>query len=155
MRLPVCFYDVQVGLLEILTHEQLHDLLHTAAVVKRLDQRLNDRDRPVVRTGIAPRFEIMLFGDMPMAKFPGFVQMISETNTERNLVHTLLVQFQVDRRVVNRIAAEYHEHFHPIGIDVGYKLAELFDLRSIRRSKRIGINDRLPDVPKRPVHCVR
>ena len=43
------------------------------AVVQRADQRLDDRDRPVVSADIAPGFEVMRFRDDPVAALGGLV----------------------------------------------------------------------------------
>ena len=123
----VCQYalnDVVIFLIEILAEEKLHDLVNALAVVKRLDQRLNDRHRSVVGTRVAPAFEIMLFRNVPVAKLGRFVEMRSEMNAKRDLVHPLGVQLQIGRRVVNRISAEDDEHLHASGVDVGDQARE-------------------------------
>ena len=50
------------------------------ATVKRLDQRLHDRDSAVVRTRVAPRFEIVSGGHVPVTHLRSFVFVLAEVN---------------------------------------------------------------------------
>ena len=75
-----------VGLNEIVSGcggvsgEDGDDFVGALAVVERLDQRLNDADGAVVGAGIAPGFEIVSFGNVPLAEFAGLVAMGAEIN---------------------------------------------------------------------------
>src|SRR5688572_2404946 len=101
--LPVTTNDVVIFLIEILAEEKLHDLVNAAAVVERLDERLDDRDRTVVGPGVAPGLEIVFLRDVPVTKLASLVEMRAEVDSKRHLVHTVDVQLQISGRIVNRV----------------------------------------------------
>ena len=52
---------------------------------ERLDHRLHDRDGAVEGASVAPAFERMRFGRMPMTKFRRLVAIQTEMDSARNL----------------------------------------------------------------------
>ena len=50
------------------------------AVVKRRDQRLDERSRPVESPSVTPRFQVMRLGNMLGAARAGFVQLQPQVN---------------------------------------------------------------------------
>ena len=82
-----------------------------------------------------------------MALLGSLVHVKPEMNRHRHFSHSLGIQFEICRSVVNRIAAENNEHPHAAAVDVGYQLAQLLDLQfvSIRR-KRLDKCNSLADI---------
>src|SRR6478672_440052 len=70
---------------QILLEEQLDEFVRILAIVQRLDERLYYRDGPVISPCVAPTFEVMLFANMPMAQFAGFVEMRAQMHTQGDL----------------------------------------------------------------------
>ena len=79
------------------------------ALVERLDQRLHDRGRAVEGAGVAPRFQVVGLGQMPVALPRRFVLVEAQMDAQRHLLH-VLGEAQVGRRGEDRIAAEDHQH---------------------------------------------
>ena len=101
--------------------------MRRAPVVERRDQRLDDRDRAVVRARVAPRLEVVRLGDVPVHVHRRLVVVRREVRAERHLVHRL-DEREVARRVVDRIAAEDDERLHGAGVHVGDELLERIEL---------------------------
>ena len=59
--------------------------MRALALIERLDQRLDDRDRAVVGARVAPRFEIMSFRNVPVTKFGSFIFVLAEMNAQLRL----------------------------------------------------------------------
>src|SRR5215510_13962172 len=109
--------------------------MHRLAFVERRDQRLDDRHRAVVSARVAPRLQVMRFGNMPVTELRRLVVKQAEVNTRLDLRHAL-GEFQVGGRVVDRVAASYHQEINLTGFD------------------RRGVDDRSARIAERPVHHV-
>src|SRR6267143_2474751 len=100
-------------------------------VIERRDQRLNHAQGTVESASVAPGFEVMRFGDVPVAKFRSLVKMRAEVN---RVLDFLAVRFRIEfyfgskikvvRRGVNRIDAQNQQSLHFAGIDIGAELAQ-------------------------------
>ena len=88
------------------------------AVVKRFDQRLDDRDRAVVGTRVAPRFEKMRGGNMPVTQLRRFILVLAEMNAKSGFVETVEIELEIDRRVVDRIATHHDEELDTSSIEI-------------------------------------
>src|SRR5215510_9202412 len=82
---PMVAYDVIAGLGRLIGHCR-QQFVGRLAFVQRLNERLNDRDGAVVSTRIAPGFEIMRFGDMPVAVRRSFVILLRQMHPEWNFL---------------------------------------------------------------------
>ena len=92
--------------------------MRALAFIERLDQRLHDRDGAVVRTRVAPRFEIVSFRNVPVTKLGSFVFVLTEVNAQLRFEQPVLIELQIGRRVVNRIAADDHQQLNAAAIDI-------------------------------------
>ncbi len=89
------------------------------ATVKRLDQRLNNAYRSVVRACIAPGFEIVRFRYMPMTKFGGLIAMRTEKYFKVDGIRFQgLGEFKFGGRIVGRIATENQQQINLPGTHV-------------------------------------
>ena len=125
-----------------------------AALVERLDERLNDRDRAVVRARVRPRFEEVGFGDVPVAQLRGLVVVRAEVDAEAHLLKAR-AEVEVGRRVVDGVAADDDEHLDLALVDVGQQLSQRLDVIDGVRVNRLGVHDGLPRVAERGVDRVR
>ena len=75
------------------------------AVVKRSDERLLNRERPVEGPGVAPRLESVRFGNLPVTKLGGLIVEKAHPDAERDLAlilhrgHEAAVRSRGQRRV--------------------------------------------------------
>src|SRR6185503_7605321 len=91
----------------------------SSAFIQWLNQRLNNRYCAVVRTRISPRFEEVSSRHVPVRPLRGLVLVLAQVNnTIFDFLQSLGTQFQIDRRVVNRISADDDEQVHRSRIDV-------------------------------------
>ena len=100
-------------------------------VVQRGDQRLNHAEGAVESTRIPPSFEVVGFGDVPVAMFGSLIEMRADVDgvfdfllfgvgVELNLRRKI----EIMRRGVRGVAAENQQCFHFSGIDIGAKFSE-------------------------------
>ena len=122
------------------------------ALIERLDQRLNDRDRAVERTRVAPRFEIVSFRYVPVTELRSFVFVLTEMDTQLRFEHPVFVEFQISRRVVDRIAAEDNQQFNAAGINIANQILQRLSLIDRIHFERIGVENSLADIAQRVVH---
>ena len=75
LMVPACQYSRNnlVRLAIVLRREHCQHFMRSLAVVKRLNQRLDNRHRAIVRTRIAPRFEVVRFRNVPVTKLRSLV----------------------------------------------------------------------------------
>ena len=125
------------------------------AAVERRDQRLDDRHGAVVGAHVAPRFEVVRLGDVPVAERRGLVLVADRGARERATFSIASANFRSDGRGVDRIGAEDEQERRRCR-------------RSSRRPARAGspagrsaalrrlrVDDRRADVAERRVHRVR
>ena len=103
--------------------------------VERSDQRLDHAERAVECARIAPGFEVMRFGDVPVAKFGSFIEMRAEVDgvlTFFCLVFSSNLNFggeiEIVRRGVDGIDAEDQQRVHFAGVNIGAKTAQGFEV---------------------------
>ena len=86
------------------------------AAIKRGDQRLGNRCGPVKGARVAPGFEVMGFGQMPMAQARRLVLIKAQVTPER---HTLkaLAKAEIGWGGEYRITAKDDENLHFVRID--------------------------------------
>ena len=102
---------------------------------------------------IAPRFEKVGFGDLPVALRGRLVLVQAEVHAERDLAHCR-VQRQVGRRGVDRIATEDDQGIDSAGAHVVDEIAKGLDLVGRLGFGALRVDDGGSDVPKRRVHRV-
>src|ERR1035441_3145294 len=125
------------------------------APVERLNQRLNDAHRSVIGSGIAPRFEIVGFRHMPLAKLGSLVAMRAEKHFQVDSIRfQRRSEFEIGGRVVGWVPSENQQ-------DLNFAGAHVFDERMQRLVAvdwvgvdRFGVDDRLADVAQRLVDGV-
>ncbi len=153
--LPVALHQI-VACDAGLAGKDRNDFVRALPAIKRLDQRLNNTDRPVVSARIAPRLKIMRLGNMPLAKFSGLVSMRAQKYFQTDGARfQRRGEFKFSRRVVCRIAAENQQQ-------VDFSGAHVLDERMQRlvATYRIcidwlGIENRPADVADRLINGVR
>ena len=149
--LPVFLDDIEIFLVETFLEEKLDDLVNTLSVVKRCDQRLHDRSRAVECTSIAPAFEVVLFGNVPLALLCRLIEIQPKMERASRLVyrvHAIRRHLEVSGCIVNRISAKDDKHLDLSAIDIGDQLTKLLDLCLVGvRRERIGVNNCLADIP--------
>ena len=59
--------------------------MRALVLIERFDQRLHDGDCTVEGARIAPGFEVMSFGNMPMTEFGGLVFVLAEMYAQLRL----------------------------------------------------------------------
>ncbi len=144
--LPVLLNQIVSGETR-LAGENRDDFVRGLAAIQRLDQRLNDAHCAVIGAGIAPRFEIVRFGNVPLAKFGGLVAMRTETNLQADGIRFQRgSKFEFGRRVISRIAAENQQQ-------VNLARAHVIDERLERLAAidgigidGLGVKDRLANI---------
>ena len=136
------------------------ELVQGLAVVERRDQRLDDRRRAIVGAHIAPGFEIVRGGHVPMAEPRRLVVVEAEPDPQADLVEPL-GEAQIRRRGDNRVRVADHEQIDLPRVHVVDELAQRRDLPAGGRA-RLRVHYRAPDVAERlvhhrrePVHCRR
>jgi hypothetical protein len=124
------------------------------SVVERRDQRLDDRDGPVLGSDVAPRFEEMRLRNVPVRQRGGLVVVEPEVCPQRDALHRV-GEIQIGGRGVDRIAAEHEQEADRSGVHLPDELLEGRQL--IRRTDfgRLRVDDGRPDVAERIVHRVR
>ncbi len=70
------------------------NLMRRFTLIQRRNQRLNDADRPVIRANIAPRLEIMRFGNVPVAVFAGLIVVEALLDAQRDFADRL-IEFEI------------------------------------------------------------
>ena len=155
LLLPVCLDEIascEAGL----SSQDGDDFMGALAAVERLNQRLNDADRAVVGAGIAPGFEIVRFGNVPLAKLGGLVAMRAEKHFQIDGIRfQRRSEFEFGGRVVNRVAAENQQQIDFAGAHVFDERMQRFVSVDRIGVDRFGVEDRLADVAKRSVHGMR
>src|ERR1700730_7265416 len=106
---PVIAHRNESGL--AVAREQGDDFMRRAAFVERGNQRLNDPDRAVKRSSIAPGFQVVSGRGVPVAKLSGLVVVKAGMDAQLGLQERG-AKIEVGRRVVDGVAAENHEKVH-------------------------------------------
>ena len=92
-------------------------------VVERRDERLHQRHRPVVRARIAPGFERVRVGDVPVREFGRLVLIEAVVDHDADLREPF-PELDVRRRREHRVVAEDHEQLDLSGLHRGRQLRE-------------------------------
>src|SRR5215510_16533534 len=121
--------------------------------VERRDQRLDDRRRAVVSARVAPRLQVMRFGNMPVTKLRCLVMKQAEVDARLDLRHPL-GEFQVGGRVVYRVAAGDHQQIDLTGVYVARQFAERLRLINRVGIDRRDVDDRCARIAERLIHPV-
>src|SRR5579862_3945478 len=116
-------------------------------IVQRSDEGLNDADRAVESPGVAPRFQIVRSGRVPVAKLSSLILMGSGMNAHPGLLHGR-GEVEVGKRVVDWIATKDDKKVDMAGIQIIYEVAQRFDLIDRICLNRFGVDNRLANVPK-------
>src|SRR5208282_5716241 len=98
------------------------DVMGRTSVIERRDQRLNNGRGAVVSASIAPRFQVMRFGNMPVAIGGSLVEVRAKVNSSGNaleLGNEIEVVFFFD----NTATTENEQQIDFACIHIGAKLA--------------------------------
>ena len=144
LRRPVGLDEI-VGAPLRLIGEHLEDLDGGAPVIQRLDERLLDGHGAVEGAGIAPGFEVMGLGKVPLAQLGGLVVVEAEVHADAGL-GDLVAHAPLDGGVERGIAAEDEEQIDAAGFEILHQIAERGDL--IDRIGLDGIACRRPSCPR-------
>ena len=151
---PVVADDLQARSIG-LAQEDGQQLVSRLALVERSDQRLLDRRRPVKRPQVAPRFEAMGLGDMPVAELGRLIVIEPEVDAQLDLVAAEhRGEIEVRRGIVGRVSAEDDQGVDGAGVHVSDQLAERADLVGRPRVHPSDEFDRLADVAESVVDQV-
>ena len=131
-------------------------LQRAASRVKWLNQRLNNRDGAVIGARITPRFQVVRFVDVPVAKLCRLVIVQTEMDAKRDVgIFERIGKTQIGRRVISRIAAENRQQIHFPCPHVARQIAQRLGLVDGIGIDGVGVNDGLADVAERRIHRVR
>src|SRR5260370_40307388 len=131
-------------------------------VIERRDQRLNDAERAVESACITPSFEVMRFGDMPVAELGSLVKM--RADVDRVLDGLTLFPFvkfdlgrkiKIMRRSIDGIDAENEKSLDFSVVDVAAQFAQRFEIVHRMRFHRFGVLERCADVAERGIDPMR
>ena len=136
---PEVAHDVVAGALWTIAHGR-QKLVRRLAAVQRRDERLHDRRGPVEGARVAPALEKMRLGDVPLAQRRRLVVVQAQLNTERDVVHRVS-KSQIDRRAVDRVAADDEEHVDAAGLHVGDEVRQRLKLIDGSGFDGIGVDD--------------
>ena len=89
-----------------------------------------------------------------MAQRRRLIVVQTEMDTQRNFVHRI-IELQIGRCGVDRVAADDDEHVDAAGAHVGRKITERLHLIDRLGFDRVGVDDGLPEVAERVVHRMR
>ena len=135
---PLRADDLPTGCLLQIGQQRQH-FMGGPALVQRLDQGLDDRHRSVVGLRIAPRFQVMGLGKVPVALMRGLIDKQAVMNTEGDLLQ-MINKVEIRWRGVNRVAAEDDQKLNPPMLHVLHEFPQR--LRPIARpgtrGNRIG-----------------
>ncbi len=122
-------------------------------MVQRRDQGLNHAESSVECARIAPGFEVVRFGDVPIAKFCSLVEMRAHVD---GVLDLLAIRFRVKFyfgskievvwRAINRISTKNQQRFHLAAIDIGAKFAQRFQMIHGMRFHRVRVIQRCSHV---------
>jgi hypothetical protein len=107
-----------------------------------------------VAARVAPRFEEVRFGNVPMAQRRRLIVVLTQMGAELHLVQRV-GEFQVGRRRVDGIAAHDQQYVHSAGVHVGDEVANRRELIDRLRFDGLRVDDGLAGVAERGVHRVR
>ncbi len=121
------------------------------AVIKRRHQRLHDRDRPIERARIAPLFQIVRLGHVPVRKRGRFVELRPHVDTQVNLLH-VCGELKIGGGRIHRVRSDDDERRHATGGHVGGELTQRAALVGGARFEGIAVLNRDAGVPQ---HVIR
>ncbi len=75
-------------------------------------------------------------------------------DAQLGLEQPVLIELQISRRVVGRIAAEDNQQFHAAGVNILNQIPQRLSLIDGIRFERIGVRNSLADIAERTVHCM-
>ncbi len=121
--LPPGGADAFIAGRHLIVRQYRQHLVSRAALVKRLDQRLGDGGGAVEGTRVAPGFQVMRFGQMPVALPRRLILKKAQMNAKRHFLH-VLAETQIGRRGEHRIAAQDYQHFDAARVHVVSQFAQ-------------------------------
>src|SRR5690242_6340749 len=114
--------------------------------VERRDERLNDADGAVISAGIAPGFEVVRFGNVPVAILRSLVEMRADMNDGLNLFALELFvkaqlggKIEIVRRCIDGVDAENQQCRNLALVNVGAELTERFQVIDGVRLDRLRV----------------
>ena len=107
------FQTRQIGL----TQQHGQQLVSRLSLVERGDQGLLDRHRSVKRLEVAPRFEAMGFGNMPLAELGRLIVIQAEVDAKLDLVALQQpCEPEVRRGIVDRVSSQNDQRVDQSGV---------------------------------------
>src|SRR5229473_4554937 len=129
--------------------------------IERCDQRLNHTHSAVKGAGIAPRFQVVGFADMPITKLGSLVKMGADVDDVFDLFPICFWvklefrrEIEIVRRGVNRVDTENQQRLDLAGVHVGAEFAQRIEMIHGARFHRLGVIERLSNIPKRGIDLV-
>src|SRR4029453_12461908 len=123
------------------------------AAVERLDEWLNNRNSAIEGARVAPAFQIMRFGNMPMANARRLILVEAEADAHSEFLEAGR-KINVGRYIEYRVASNYHEHVDGARFHFADKLAQRFELVDRHRFDRTCISNCLVHIPEKLIHLV-
>ncbi len=138
LRLPIVANNLVAVQCRIVAKGSQH-FQSAFAVMQRLDHRLHDRDRAFVGARITPGFKVVRFRNMPVDMIASLVVSERKLDVGLHFIHRLH-KIEIGGRIVNRIAADNHQHVNFSGVHVSNQIAD--GLSVLDRINFNGINVR-------------
>ncbi len=129
-------------------------LVRRVSVVQRRDQRLHQRDRPVVGTRVTPALERVRVGDVPVAQGRGFVLIQPVIDHEADL-RQAFAELEVRGRREDRVVAHDHQELHLARVHGGCEFRQRRVVVDRLWLDRSAVGDGRADVAQRLVDRVR
>src|SRR5207244_11738434 len=105
----------------------------------------------VVSRRVAPGFEVMRLGNMPMTERRGFIVVETQVHAQPH-ARELFGKAEIGRRGKNRIAAEHDKYLYLPGLHVSDQRAERGRLIQRACLHWVGTDDGVPPIIEYPSH---
>ncbi len=110
--------------------------------VQRVDERLNDGQRTVVRTSVAPSFQVVGLWYVPVRHTSCFIHMLPHVYRSGHLAHRLF-ESEFRRCAVHRVHVEHEKHVDAATTHSIDQFGQCFTLERGRIVLRVEERDRL------------
>ena len=114
LRGPICLHDIVVRA-HFFTQQRIQELMGGVAGIERFNQGLLDRDRAVIGAHITPRFQIVRFGNLPLALGGSLVGIEPKLDAEIDLGQCT-GKVEIHGGLEDRICTQDQECFHLAGV---------------------------------------
>ena len=125
--------------------QHVHDFVVGLALINGSDQRLQDRDGPVVRAPVAPGLQIVGFRHVPVAPGGGLIRVQTCVRAQLHLLQRIQ-EIQIGGRIVHRVAAENQKRLDRSVVHVADQVFDRSDFIDGVGFHRVGIDHSLAGV---------